>query len=154
MPARYSIAAETPPWRSKSTRAAALAGRAFVPSGASTGAAEALELRDGDLARYDGRGVLKAVANVNQQIAPAIIGLDPAEQAAIDGRLLELDGTPGKTLLGANALLSVSLASAHAGAAARRQPLYRHLNSLYCKSDVDGASKPAIGAWLRPCRCR
>jgi enolase len=102
-------------------------GRAAVPSGASTGAREALELRDGDRARYRGKGVLKAVVNVNEVIAPAVRGLDPAEQQALDTRLRELDGTPGGARLGANALLGVSLAAARAAAAARGLPLYRHL---------------------------
>ncbi|HQU46843.1 MAG TPA: phosphopyruvate hydratase, partial [Pirellulales bacterium] len=106
-------------------------GSAIVPSGASTGKAEAHELRDGDMHRYDGRGVRKAVANVNHILGPAVIGLGPAEQPAIDQRLCELDGTPQKSKLGANAILGVSLAVAHAAAAATRQPLYRHLNALW-----------------------
>jgi enolase len=105
-------------------------GRAFVPSGASTGRAEACELRDEDPQRYDGRGVLKAVANVLGRIAPAVIGLDPADQSALDRRLLELDPTPRKTLLGGNTLLGVSLATAHAGAAVTGRPLFEHLHSL------------------------
>ncbi|MBI4300308.1 MAG: phosphopyruvate hydratase [Chloroflexi bacterium] len=102
-------------------------GRAAVPSGASTGTHEALELRDGDTRRYGGRGVLKAVANVNQIIAPAIIGATEADQRALDERLLALDGTPNKARLGANAILGVSLAVAYAAAASRRIPLYQHL---------------------------
>ena len=89
-------------------------GRAAVPSGASTGAHEAVELRDGDKARYGGKGVLRAVANVTDVIAPAIYGLDAADQAGIDAVLLDLDGTPNKAELGANAILGVSLACAHA----------------------------------------
>ncbi|HVA46256.1 MAG TPA: phosphopyruvate hydratase [Pirellulales bacterium] len=112
-------------------------GSAIVPSGASTGKAEAHELRDGDPSRYDGRGVRKAVANVNDILGPAVIGRDPAEQAAIDQRLCELDGTPQKSKLGANAILGVSLAVAHAAAAATRQPLYRHLNALWQQAAVD-----------------
>jgi enolase len=104
-----------------------LAGRAIVPSGASTGAAEALELRDGDEQRYDGLGVLRAVANVNDKIAPALIGSDPADQRALDATLLTLDSSPQKSVLGANAILGASLAAAHAGAAVRGIPLYRHL---------------------------
>jgi enolase len=103
------------------------AGRAAVPSGASTGAHEAVELRDGDQARYGGKGVLRAVANVTDTIAPALSGMDAADQAGIDGVLLELDGTPNKASLGANAMLGVSLACAHAAAAAHDLPLYRYL---------------------------
>jgi enolase len=106
-----------------------LAGRAIVPSGASTGAAEALELRDGDIERYDGYGVLRAVANVNDTIAPALVGTDPSDQLALDARLLALDPSPQKSQLGANAILGVSLAAAHAGAAIRDVSLYRHLHT-------------------------
>ena len=102
-------------------------GWAAVPSGASTGAHEALELRDGDRSRHSGRGVLTAVGNVNERIAPAVAGMDPADHAALDGRMRELDGTPNKAALGANAILAVSLASAHAAAAATGLPLYRSL---------------------------
>jgi len=103
-------------------------GRAAVPSGASTGAHEALELRDGDPTRYGGLGVLKAVRNVNEIIAPRLLGVDAASQEMIDETLLKLDGTPNKAVLGANALLGVSLAVAHAVAGANAMPLYRHLN--------------------------
>jgi enolase len=103
-------------------------GRAAVPSGASTGAHEALELRDSDKKRYGGLGVLKAVSNVNEIIAPKFNGVDPASQAAIDEALLKLDGTPNKAVLGANAILGVSLATAHAVAAQDGIPFYRHLN--------------------------
>lgn len=102
-------------------------GSAMVPSGASTGEFEALELRDGDTQRYLGKGVLKAVANVNEKIAPAVKGLDVLELAAMDRKLIELDGTETKSNLGANAVLGVSLAAAHAGAAFRRMPLFRYL---------------------------
>src|SRR5687767_12846524 len=102
-------------------------GRAAVPSGASTGAHEAVELRDGDRGRYGGKGVLLAVANVTDTIAPALAGMDAADQAGIDNVLLELDGTPNKASLGANAILGVSLACAHAAAAAHDLPLYRYL---------------------------
>jgi enolase len=102
-------------------------GRAAVPSGASTGAHEAVELRDGDPKRYLGRGVLQAVANVNDTIAPALLGFDAREQAALDQVLLDLDGTPNKGKLGANAVLGVSLATAHAAAASVELPLYRYL---------------------------
>ncbi len=103
-------------------------GRAAVPSGASTGVHEALELRDGDAKRYGGKGVLKAVANVNQTIAAKLKGADAANQSALDRALIELDGTANKSKLGANAMLGVSLAAAYASAAANGVPLYRHLN--------------------------
>ena len=95
-------------------------GVAAVPSGASTGENEALELRDGDPKRYGGKGVLKAVKNINDVIAPAIVGMDALQQRAIDQKMIELDGTPTKSNLGANAILGVSLAAATAAAAARR----------------------------------
>ena len=104
-------------------------GTAAVPSGASTGAHEAAELRDGDAERYGGKGVLKAVGNVNNRIALALTGLSPFDQEALDHRLLDLDGTPNKAGLGANALLGVSLALAHAAASSRGIPLYRYLAS-------------------------
>jgi enolase len=100
-------------------------GRAAVPSGASTGVNEAVELRDGDRARFGGKGVLTAVANVTDRIGPSILGFDAADQAGIDGILLELDGTPNKAELGANAILGVSLACAHAAASSHEVPLYR-----------------------------
>jgi enolase len=102
-------------------------GRAAVPSGASTGAHEALELRDGDKKRFLGKGTLKAVANINEHLAPALKGLDAADQAALDKRMLDLDGTPNKSRFGANAILAVSMAAARATASARGLPLYRHL---------------------------
>src|SRR5438874_1098437 len=102
-------------------------GLASVPSGASRGAHEALELRDGDTRRYRGLGVRRAVANVNEVIAPALGGCDVLDQAAIDRSLIELDGTEAKTRLGANATLAVSLAAARAAAAARGLPLWRSL---------------------------
>lgn len=105
-------------------------GRAAVPSGASTGAHEALELRDGDKDRFGGLGVLKAVENVNEQIAPAIIGMSALEQAAIDEAMIELDGTDNKSRLGANAILGVSLAVIHAAANYREIPLYRYLGGV------------------------
>src|SRR5438270_9383939 len=92
-------------------------GRAAVPSGASTGAHEAVELRDNDKKRYLGKGTLKAVANVNETIAPRLLGQDALDQVAIDRLMLEIDGTPNKAKLGANAILGVSLATAHAAAA-------------------------------------
>jgi len=100
---------------------------AAVPSGASTGENEAVELRDGDKNRYLGRGVLKAVENVNRSIAQALIGMDPFDQELIDARMIELDGTPNKGKLGANAILAVSVAVAKAAAAAAGLPLYRYL---------------------------
>src|SRR5947209_928428 len=102
-------------------------GRAIVPSGASTGRHEAVELRDGDPARFGGKGVRKAVTNVRNEIAPRLIGTSAAEQEHIDRTLCDLDGTPNKGRLGANAILGVSLACAHAAAAARGLPLWRHL---------------------------
>ena len=102
-------------------------GRAAVPSGASTGANEAVELRDGDKKRFGGKGVLKAVANVNDTIAPELIGADAEDQAAIDAALIDLDGTPTKAKLGANAILGVSLACARAVADSYGVPLYRYL---------------------------
>ncbi|MGD8359442.1 MAG: phosphopyruvate hydratase [Lysobacterales bacterium] len=102
-------------------------GRAAVPSGASTGAREAIELRDGDPDRYNGKGVTKAVGNVNGVIASALEGSDADDQAALDARLIELDGTPNKSALGANALLGVSLAAAHAMAAEGKRPLWARL---------------------------
>ena len=105
-------------------------GRAAVPSGASTGAHEAVELRDGDKARYGGKGVLKAVANVTDRIGPELLGLDASDQAGIDELLIDLDGTPNKGKLGANAILGVSLACAHAAAASYDLPLYRYLGGV------------------------
>ena len=106
-------------------------GRAAVPSGASTGEHEAIELRDGDKSRFGGKGVQKAVRNVDEVIAPAMIGMEAYDQAGIDARLLELDGTPNKAKLGANALLGVSMAVAHAAADALGTPLYRHLGGVH-----------------------
>jgi enolase len=105
-------------------------GRAAVPSGASTGAHEAVELRDGDKARFGGKGVLTAVRNVTDRIAPELYGMDAADQAGVDDLLRELDGTPNKAGLGANAILGVSLACAHAAAAAHDEPLYRYLGGV------------------------
>ncbi|RMF87688.1 MAG: phosphopyruvate hydratase, partial [Planctomycetota bacterium] len=105
-------------------------GRAAVPSGASTGVHEALELRDGDKNVYLGKGVLKAVENVNNVIAAEICGMDALDQAAVDKRMLELDGTETKSKLGANAILGVSLATAHAAADYCGLPLYRYLGGV------------------------
>jgi enolase len=103
-------------------------GRAAVPSGASTGEHEALELRDGDKSKYLGKGVLKAVANANTEIAKSIVGFDAADQRGLDQKMILLDGTPSKSRLGANAILAVSMAAARAAAVALRQPLYKYLS--------------------------
>jgi len=108
-------------------------GRAAVPSGASTGIHEALELRDGDKTRFSGKGVLKAVENVNKEIAGAVIGMDALDQAAVDKAMLDLDGTPNKNKFGANAILGVSLAVARAAAEDVGLPLYRYLGGVTAK---------------------
>ena len=108
-------------------------GRAAVPSGASTGAHEAVELRDGDKKRYLGKGVLTAVKNVNETIAPKMLGRDGYDQAGLDQAMLDLDGTPNKATLGANAILGVSLAVAHAAAASAGLPLYRYVGGTNAK---------------------
>src|SRR5215475_13572721 len=108
-------------------------GRAAVPSGASTGIHEAVELRDDDKKVYVGKGVLKAVDNVNTKIAPELIGLDPRDQEAIDHLMIEMDGTPNKAKLGANAMLAVSLAVAKAAAKTSALPLYRYLGGPAAK---------------------
>ena len=118
-------------------------GRAAVPSGASTGTFEALELRDGGTS-YMGKGVLTAVKNVNEIIAPALIGLDASQQTALDERMLALDGTPNKDKLGANAILSVSLALAHAVANAQHIPLYRYLANIYGNANPDVLPRPMM----------
>jgi enolase len=115
-------------------------GRAAVPSGASTGEHEAIELRDGDKSRYLGKGVLKAVANVNGEIARAVTGLDASNQGALDRRMIETDGSPNKGNLGANAILAVSMAAARAAASAGRQPLYKYLARY--SSDPSGNTLP------------
>ncbi len=102
-------------------------GRAAVPSGASTGEKEAVELRDGDKSRYGGKGVTKAVSNINTAIRKAVTGLDAADQRGLDAAMIGLDGTPNKAKLGANAILAVSMAAARAAANAHRLPLYRYL---------------------------
>ncbi len=109
-------------------------GRAAVPSGASTGENEALELRDGDKGRYLGKGVLQAVENVNEKIFPEVEGMDALDQPAIDQAMLDLDGTDTKSNLGANAILGVSLATAHAAAKALEMPLYRYLGGVNAKT--------------------
>ena len=109
------------------TLACGAMGYAAAPSGASTGSREAIELRDGDAARYGGKGVRTAVGHVNGELRAALLGQDASDQAALDARLIQLDGTPGKSRLGANALLAVSLATARAAAASQGVPLYRYL---------------------------
>ncbi|MBX6312699.1 MAG: phosphopyruvate hydratase [Isosphaeraceae bacterium] len=120
-------------------------GRAIVPSGASTGRHEALELRDGDEHRLGGKGVRRAVANVLGEIATAVVGMELEDQVAIDQKLIALDGTPNKARLGANAVLGVSLAVAHAAAAARGEELYVHLNRLWRERlDPGEPAEPAL----------
>jgi enolase len=114
-------------------------GRAIVPSGASTGTREAVELRDGDKSRYLGKGVTKAVANVNGAIASALKGFDAANQGGLDAKLVQLDGTPNKAVLGANAILGVSLAAARAVAASRELPLWRYLGEINGTTGEPGA---------------
>ncbi len=109
-------------------------GRAIVPSGASTGEHEALELRDGDKSKYLGKGVLKAVENVNQKIGPALVGHDSTDQLGLDAAMLKLDGTKTKKNLGANAILGVSLANAQAAAASVGLPLYKYLGGPNAKT--------------------
>src|SRR5713226_3105564 len=109
-------------------------GVAAVPSGASTGIHEAVELRDGDKSRYGGKGVLKAVSNVNDTISEAIVGLDATDQILLDEVMIELDGTPNKSKLGANAILGASLAIAKAAANAQQQPLYRYLGGVSART--------------------
>jgi enolase len=109
-------------------------GRAAVPSGASTGEHEALELRDGDKARYLGKGTRKAVANVIGKLSPAVVGMDASNQADLDARMIALDGTPTKAKLGANAILGVSLAAARAAAAAHQLPLYRYVGGANART--------------------
>ncbi|MCL2748987.1 MAG: phosphopyruvate hydratase [Alphaproteobacteria bacterium] len=116
------------------TLAGGAMGRAAVPSGASTGSHEALELRDGGK-DYMGKGVLKAVKNINEIIAPELIGMDALEQSAIDQKMTALDGTPNKAKLGANAILAVSLATAHAATTQKKIPLYEYLRSIYPAKD-------------------
>src|SRR6202162_4495204 len=105
-------------------------GRAAVPSGASTGEHEAVELRDNDPKRYLGKGTRKAVQNINKKIAPVVVGMEAEQQSAIDHKMIELDGTPNKAKLGANAILAVSMASARAAAQSQMTPLYRYLGGV------------------------
>src|SRR5271154_177249 len=119
-------------------------GRAAVPSGASTGEHEALELRDGDKSRYLGKGVLKAVQNVNAEIGPAVAGMNAADQIAIDRRINQLDGTPTKSRLGANAILAVSMATARAAAAQLDLPLYKYLARYSSDAGADTLPVPMM----------
>ena len=114
--------------------ASGIIGRAIVPSGASTGEHEALEMRDGDKGRYHGKGVRQAVGNVNEKIAPALVGEDSSMQSRIDQLMLSLDGTPNKSKLGANAILGVSMANARAAAQAHGLPLYRYIGGVSAQS--------------------
>src|SRR5262249_18379673 len=114
--------------------ASGVTGTAAVPSGASTGAHEAVELRDGDKKRYGGKGGLQAVNNVKENISEAIIGLDATDQVMLDELMIELDGTPNKGKIGANAILGVSLAVARAAANAYGQPLYRYLGGVSART--------------------
>jgi enolase len=122
-------------------------GRAAVPSGASTGAYEAVELRDPKAKRYMGKGVAKAVKNVNEVIAPEVTGMDAAAQEELDRTLIELDGTPNKGKLGANAVLGVSLAAAKAAAQSADLPLYRYLGG--CDANILPVPAPKISP--KPC---
>ncbi len=127
-------------------------GRAIVPSGASTGEHEALELRDGDKSRYLGKGVQKAVASVNNTIAPELVGLEPYDQKGLDEHMLEIDGTPTKSVLGANAVLGVSMAVAHVAANSLRMPLYAYLGGVHAHvlptpmMNIMNGGKHAIGS--------
>ncbi|MEG0735483.1 MAG: phosphopyruvate hydratase, partial [Longicatena sp.] len=114
--------------------ASGIMGRAMVPSGASTGEREALELRDGDKSRYGGKGVLQAVENVNNVLIDVVLGMDVCDQAGIDKALIEADGTKDKSKYGANAILGISLAVAHAAAAYFEMPLYRYLGGIHAKT--------------------
>ena len=121
-------------------------GSALAPSGASTGSREALELRDGDPSRYGGKGVSTAVAGILGDIAPTLAGVDAADQETVDGAMIDLDGSPNKARLGANAILAVSLAAAHAAAAGRGVPLFRHIRGLYV---ADAAADAGDAAGMR-----
>ncbi|MGP0062502.1 MAG: phosphopyruvate hydratase [Isosphaeraceae bacterium] len=125
-------------------------GRAIVPSGASTGRHEALELRDAGNPRYGGLGVLQAVDNVTREIAPSVAGMDLEDQAGLDARLIAIDGTPNKSRLGANALLGVSLAAAHAAAVARGEELFVHLNRLCANRNASLKPEDAAVAPIMP----
>src|SRR6202167_208517 len=115
-------------------------GRGAVPSGASTGEHEAIELRDGDKSHFLGKGVLRAVGHINTEIAKVVVGLDAADQPALDRRMIEADGTPNKSKFGANAILAVSMAAARASAVAAGQPLYKYLAKY--SSDASARTLP------------
>lgn len=138
------------------TPAGEVTGRAIAPSGASTGRHEAIELRDGDPRWFDGLGVTRAVANVNEVIAPQLLGKDAADQFAIDELLCELDGTSNKSNLGGNAILATSLACAHAAAAARRVPLFEHIRDLWERASerplpqITGSGAQVMAQWGPP----
>ncbi len=140
MAGRSSIRAAIPRWKRTSSWKAARSAAPRCPSGASTGEHEAIELRDGDKSRYLGKGVLKAVANVNGEIARAVTGLDASDQRALDRRMIETDGSPNKGNLGANAILAVSMAAARAAASAAHKPLYKYLRAY--SSDPSGNTLP------------
>jgi enolase len=129
MPAKCLISRGNPTVEVEITLDDGTYGRAIVPSGASTGVHEALELRDGDKNRYLGKGVLKAVENVNTQIAPAIQGMDASQQLQLDKKMIDLDGTENKSNLGANAILGVSMAAARVAAGSKTHPIIR----TFCK---------------------
>ena len=125
-------------------------GRAAVPSGASTGEHEAIELRDGDENRFLGKGVLNAVRNVNQQINPIVKGYNAFDQKTLDTCMIDLDGTPNKSNLGTNAILGVSMAVSRAAAASQNLPLYRYLNSEACllpRSEERRVGKECRSRW-------
>src|SRR5690554_2322731 len=130
-------------------------GSACAPSGASTGSREALELRDGDKSRYLGKGVLKAVANINDTIKPLLVGMDATDQRALDNAMLKADGTENKAKLGANAILAVSLAAAKAAAIAKGIPLYAHIADVngtpgkYTRSEERRVGKECKSRWAR-----
>ena len=131
MPGKSLIPAAIPPSAPMLTLDMGIRAYAMVPSGASTGEHEALELRDGDADRYGGKGVLQAVENIREIIAPELIGEDPMDQLGLDRLMIELDGTPNKSRLGANAILGVSMALARAAAEALEIPLYRYLGGAH-----------------------
>ena len=122
-----------------------MVGRATAPSGASTGVREAIELRDGDMARYLGKGVTRAVSHVNNELAGLVVGRDCDDQAGLDQAMIDLDGSDNKSRLGANALLAVSLANAKAAALAAGQPLFRFLGGDEHELDQIGVAQSAMG---------
>ena len=125
-------------------------GRAAVPSGASTGEHEAVELRDGDKRRYLGKGTRKAAENITAEIGPALQGMEANEQGAIDRKMIEIDGTPNKGRIGANAILAVSMATARAEAASQQTPLYRYLGGVAGQSA--SGTDDEHHQWRRACR--